>query len=128
MPKPPLTNQRMFHGSIRSAALAGQLSARFNDRQHRTHIEQQPDAALLQIGSKYGTPVTLHMADLEGGVLVTASRGRDWLDRTADAGEMLERAAANSLSLFSLLPDVIGELAKILCCPRFGWRSTNLWR
>jgi hypothetical protein len=111
-PQPPLTNQRMFHGHMSANALAGQLAARFNDRQHKTHIENQSGASLIQIGSKHGTPVTLHIADTQGGVLVSASRGRDWLDRTADASEVLERAAASPLSLLSLIPDVVGEMRK----------------
>ena len=69
-------NQRMFHGGIRAIALADQLAARFNDRQHKTNIQSQGGTALVQIGSKHGTPVTLHIADTEGGVLVTMSRDR----------------------------------------------------
>jgi hypothetical protein len=111
-PQPPLTNQRMFHGHITAAALAGQLAAHFADRQHHTHIEYQPGAALFQVGSPHGTPLTVHFADTQGGVLATASRGRDWLDRTADAGDVVERAASNPLSFLTLLPDVIGELRK----------------
>jgi hypothetical protein len=124
MTNPPITNQRMFHGHMSAAALAGQVSARFNDRQHRTHVVQQSGSALIQIGSPHGTPVTLHIADVQGGVLVTASRGRDWLDRTADAGDVLERAATNPLSLFSLLPDVIGELRKDNLLPEI-WTAVN---
>lgn len=103
------TNQRMYHGTIQAGVLADQLSARFNDRQHRTHIESHGDTVLVQIGSKHGTPVTVHIADITGGVLVTMGRERDWLDRTADVSEILERAAAAPLSLLALIPDVIGE-------------------
>ena len=81
-------NQRMFHGGIGAAALADQLAARFNDRQRRVSVRTMGETALVQIGSKHGTPVTLHMADTQGGVLVTMSRDRDWLDRTADASEV----------------------------------------
>jgi hypothetical protein len=123
-PRPPLTNQRMYHGHISASALAGQLAARFNDRQHRTHIEQQSGSALIQVGSQHGTPLTLHIADIEDGVLVTVSRERDWLDRTADAGDILERAAASPLSLFTLLPDVIGELRKDNLLPEI-WTAIN---
>jgi len=56
-----------------AAALADQLSARFTDRQHRTRIERYADTALVQIGSQHGTPVTVHIVDTEGGVLVTMS-------------------------------------------------------
>ena len=93
------SNQRMFHGNISAAALADQLAARFNDRQHRTRLEVRGDTAFVQIGSKHGTPVSVHIADTTGGVLVTMGRDRDWLDRTADTSEMLERAASNPLSL-----------------------------
>jgi hypothetical protein len=123
-PQPPLTNQRMFHGYIRANALAAQLVARFNDRQHRTQIEQHGDFALLQVGSPHGTPVTVNIADTQGGVLVTASRGRDWLDRAADASDVLERAATNPLSLFSLIPDVVGELRKDSLLPQI-WTAIN---
>ena len=108
MTLPP--NQRMLHGGIRSAALADQLAARFNDRQHRVGTQVQGDTALVQIGSKHGTPVTVHIADTEGGVLVTMSRDRDWLDRVADASDIIERAASNPLSLLALVPDVLGEM------------------
>jgi hypothetical protein len=121
---PPPTHQRMFHGSIRAGALADQLAARFNDRQHKTHLERYADSALIQIGSKHGTPVTVHIADTEGGVLVTMSRGRDWLDRTADASELLERAATSPAALLALLPDVIGELRQDNL-PPLVWTAIN---
>ena len=106
-------NQRMFHGTLSAAALADQLAARFNDRFHRTTLTQGDGTALIQIGSKHGTPVTVHIADTAGGVLVTMSRDRDWLDRVADAGEMIERAASgNLLSLLAMIPDAAGELRK----------------
>lgn len=68
--------QRMFHGRIRAVALADQLSARFQDRQDRVIIERHGGSALLQIGSKHGTPVTINIADTEGGVLVSMSRNK----------------------------------------------------
>jgi hypothetical protein len=105
--------QRMFHGTLAAAALADQLAARFNDRQHRTYVAHGDGTALIQIGSKHGTPVTANIADTEGGVLVTLSRGRDWLDKAGDVGELIARAAAGSpLALLALVPDVIGELQK----------------
>ncbi len=114
----------MFHGTIGACALADQLAARFNDRQHRTSVNRYGNSALVQIGSKHGTPVTLQIADVEGGVLVTMSRGRDWLDRAGDASEMLERAAANPLSLLSMIPDVLGEMRKDNLPPRI-WDAVN---
>jgi len=117
--------QRMFHGSITAAALADQLAARFSDRQHRSLVELGQGTALAQIGSKHGTPVTIHMADIEGGVLVTMGRDRDWLDRAADAGEMIERAAAgNVVSILAMVPDVIGELGKENIAPEV-WDAIN---
>jgi hypothetical protein len=115
----------MFHGTIRAAALADQLVARFHDRQHRTLVRPGAGTAVIQIGSKHGTPVTVHVADTQGGVLVTMGRGRDWLDRAADAGELLERAAqGNVLSLLALVPDVIGELTKENITPAI-WDAIN---
>ena len=122
--QPPITNQRMFHGSIHAAALADQLCARFSDRQHKTRIERYGDSALVQVGSKHGTPVTVHIADVEGGALVSMSRDRDWLDRTADASEMLERAATNPLSALAMIPDVLGELREENLLPRL-WDAIN---
>ena len=119
-----LTNQRMFHGGSRAAALANQLSARFTDRQHRVSSQIQGETAVVQIGSKHGTPVTVHIADTEGGVLVTMSRDRDWLDRTADASEMIERAASNPLTLLAFLPDVFGELKQENITPLI-WDTIN---
>jgi ribosomal protein L40E len=120
----PSSNQRMFHGTIRAGVLADQLAARFNDRQHRTHVEANGDTALIQIGSRHGTPVTLHLADITGGVLVTMSRDRDWLDRAADASEMLERAATQPVSLLAMIPDVIGELGAENITPQI-WDAIN---
>jgi hypothetical protein len=117
-------NQRMFHGGIRAAALADQLSARFNDRQHLVSILAQGETNLVQIGSKHGTPVTIHIADTEGGVLVTMSRDRDWLDRVADSSEMIEHAASKPLSLLALVPDVIGELKQENLTPLL-WNVIN---
>jgi hypothetical protein len=121
MPNPA---QRMFHGEISAAALADQLAARFNDRQHHTHIENQGETALVQIGSKHGTPVTIHITDTSGGVLVTMSRDRNWLDKAGDASELIERAASNPLSLLALLPDVIGELSQENISPQV-WDAIN---
>jgi hypothetical protein len=123
-PTPPLTHQRMYHGTIDSGALADQLCARFNDRQRRARVERHSGSALVQIGSKHGTPVTVHIADLAGGVLVSMSRDRDWLDRTADTSEILERAATNPLSLLAVIPDVIGELRAENIAPKI-WDSIN---
>jgi RNA polymerase subunit RPABC4/transcription elongation factor Spt4 len=120
----PAPNQRMFHGGIRAAALSDQLAARFNDRQHRTHAEARGDTALVQIGSKHGTPLTVHIADTEGGVLVTMSRDRNWLDRAADASEIAERAASNPLSLLALIPDIAGELKQENLAPQI-WNAIN---
>ena len=126
MPSPtaPITYQRMFHGSIRAGAFADQLSARFADRQHRTQVQHHGDSALMQIGSKHGTPLTIHFVDLPGGVLVTMSRGRDWLDQAGDTAEMMERAASNPLSLFAMLPDIVGEMRKD-SLPARVWNAIN---
>jgi hypothetical protein len=105
--------QRMFHGHITAAALADQLAARFNDRHNRTAVSGGSGTALVQIGSKHGTPVSVHIADTEGGVLVTMSQDRDWLDKAGDTGEWIARAATgNVISLLAMVPDVIGELQK----------------
>lgn len=114
----------MFHGGIRAAALADQLAARFNSRQRSTRVQSHGDTALVQIGSKHGTPVTVHIADTEGGVLVTMSRDRDWLDRAADASEMMERAASSPLSLLAMLPDIVGELKQENIAPQI-WNAVN---
>jgi hypothetical protein len=118
------TSQRMFHGGICSSALADQLAARFNDRQHNVRVQVQDETSLVQIGSKHGTPVTVHIADFEGGVLVTMSRDRDWLDRIADSSELVERAATNPLSLLTLVPDVLGEM-KQENLPPLIWDAIN---
>lgn len=121
----PPTHQRMFHGAITAAALAGQLSARFNDRQHRTLIQHGAGTAVIQIGSQHGTPVTVHIADTAGGVLVSMGRGRDWLDRAGDAAELIERAAQGSLlSALALVPDLVGELRKENITPAI-WDAIN---
>ncbi len=121
----PHYNQRMFHGTIQAAALADQLAARFSDRQHHTLINRSPGSVVIQIGSKYGTPVSVNIADTEGGVLVTMGRGRNWLDQAGDAGEMIERAAnGNPLTLLAMVPDVIGELKKENITPTI-WNAIN---
>jgi hypothetical protein len=117
-------NQRMFHGGIRAGALADQLCARFNDRQHRTNLQQHGDSALVQIGSKHGTPVTVHIADITDGVMVTMSRDRDWLDRTADVSDILERAATSPASLLALVPDILGEMRSENLAP-LVWNAIN---
>lgn len=114
----------MFHGSIKAVALAGELAARFNDRQHRVKIERYTDSALVQIGSKHGTPVTVNISDIAEGVLVSMSRDRDWLDRTADASELIERAATNPISFLALLPDLVGEMQKPNIAPKI-WEAIN---
>ncbi|MBE3068409.1 MAG: hypothetical protein IMZ73_13445, partial [Chloroflexi bacterium] len=52
---------------------------------NRVSTQVQGETALEQLGSKHGTPVTVHLADTEGGVLVTMNRNRDCLDRVADS-------------------------------------------
>lgn len=117
--------QRMFHGSITAAALADQLAARFNERHNRTAVQPGNGTALVQIGSKHGTPVSVHIADTRGGVLVTMGNDADWLDRVSDAGEMIERAAAGKpLSLLAMIPEVIGELTKDDLAPAI-WDAVN---
>ena len=118
-------NQRMFHGHITSAALADQLSARFNDRQRRVEVQTGAGTALVQIGSKHGTPVTVHIADTVGGVLVSMGRDRNWLDKAADSSEMIERAARGSfLSMLAMIPDVVGEMSQENIAPRI-WDAIN---
>ena len=101
--------QRMFHGHITAAALADQLAARFVERHQRTHVTHGPGTAMAQIGSAHGTPLTLNIAETEGGVLVTMGSDQNWLDRLGDAGELLERAARNPFSLLTALPDILAE-------------------
>jgi hypothetical protein len=117
-------NQRMFHGGIKSGALADHLVARFNDRQRRTCIDIKEETALVQIGSKHGTPVTVHISDTIGGVLVTMSRDRNWLDKIADSGEILERASTNPISLIASLPDIVAELSEENLSPAI-WNAIN---
>jgi len=120
----PYSNQRMFHGGIQAAALADQLIARFNDRQHRVHTQIQGETALVQIGSKHGTPVSIHITNTIGGVLVTMSRDRQWLDRAADSSELIERAASSPLSLIAMVPDIIGEMKQENIAPQI-WNAIN---
>lgn len=120
-----MLTQRMFHGFLTAAALADQLAARFHDRQHRVQIQHGHGTVLVQIGSPHGSPVTVHIADTMGGVLVSMSRDRDWLDRTADVSEMIERAAnGNPVSMLAMIPDVIGELRKENISPKI-WNAIN---
>jgi len=123
MPLQP-SNQRLFHGSISAVALADQLAARFSDRQHHTTIANQGETSLVQIGSKHGTPVTIHIADTSGGVLATMSRDRNWLDKAGDASELIERAASNPISLLAMIPDMVGELAQENIAPQI-WDAIN---
>jgi len=117
--------QRMFHGTIHAIPLADQIAARFQDRQDRVMIERHAGSALIQIGSKHGTPVTVNISDSEGGVLVTMSRSKDWLDRMGDAGEMIDRATSGSfLSMLAMIPDVIGELREENIVPQI-WDAIN---
>jgi ribosomal protein L40E len=119
------SNQRMFHGGIRAAALADQLAARFSERHYRTTISSSGDTSLVQIGSKHGTPLSVHIADTAGGVLVTMSREREWDDRLGDAGELLERASRGGvLSVLSLLPEIAGEMKKENLAPAI-WNAIN---
>ena len=112
-------NQRMFHGGISAAALADQLAARFNERHTRVNVQQGAGTALVQLGSPHGTPLTAHIADTQGGVLVTLSQERDWLDRVSDAGDLLERAASGkAFSLLAALPELLGELGKENLAPQ----------
>lgn len=117
-------NQRMFHGGIQAAALADQLAARFSDRQYRSNLEVHGSTALVQTGSKHGTPFTVHIADPEGGVLVTMGRDRDWLNRVADVNEMAERAASSPFSLLAMIPDAIGEMTQENIAPQI-WNAIN---
>ena len=117
-------NQRMFHGGIRAIALADQLAARFHDRQHKTNIQSQGGTALVQIGSKHGTPVTLHIADTEGGVLVTISSDHNWLDGRRCPVNYWNSAASSPLSLLAAIPDLVGEMTKENIAPKI-WNAVN---
>ncbi len=121
-----MDNQRMFHGNIRAAALADQLAARFQERHQRVQIEHSSsETALVQIGSQHGTPVSVHITDTQGGVLVTLGQERDWLDRVSDGGEILERALNGNLaSLIAMVPEVLGELRKENLAPEI-WDAIN---
>ncbi len=118
------TQQRMFNGTITATALADQLAARFSDRQHHSHIQNNGATSLVQLGSKHGTPVTVHITDTSGGVLVTMSRDRNWQDKAGDASELIERAASNPLSLLALIPDVLGEMSQENIAPQI-WDAIN---
>jgi hypothetical protein len=114
-----MNNQRMFNGTLSAAVLADQLAARFSERHTRAEVRQGAGTVLVQIGSKHGTPVTVHIADTQGGVLVTLSQDRDWMDRASDVGELLERAAAGKpLSLLAALPELLGEMSKENIAPQ----------
>ena len=49
-----------------AVALADQLAARFTDRRHPVKIERYPDSALVRIGGKHGTPITVQTRRVEG--------------------------------------------------------------
>ena len=118
-------NQRMFHGGISAAALGDQLAARFSERHTRATVQQGAGTALLQLGSPHGTPVTVHIADTQGGVLVTLSQDRDWMDRASDVTDLLERAASGKpLSLLAALPEMLGELNKENLAPQI-WAAVE---
>lgn len=120
-----MNNQRMFHGTLSAAALADQLAARFSERHTRAEVRQGTGTALVQIGSQHGTPVTVHIADTQGGVLVTLSQDRDWLDRASDVTGLLERAASGKpFSLLAALPELLGELTKENIAPQI-WDAVN---
>jgi hypothetical protein len=120
-----MTSQRMFHGNISADALVDQLAARFNDAHYQTRINRGSGSAMIQIGSRHGTPVTLDVADTTGGVLVTMGSDRDWLDRASDLSERIERAASGNLvSLLSMVPDVIAEIKKENISPAV-WDAIN---
>jgi hypothetical protein len=116
-------NQRMFHGTITSAALADQLAARFNERHKKTMVTSGGGTALIQIGSQHGTPVTVNITDTQGGVLVTMGSDRDWSDKASDVGEMLERAAAGKpISLLAMFSEIAGEMSKENIAPEI-WNA-----
>ena len=120
-----MNNQRMFNGTINAAALADQLAARFSERHTRAVVHPGVGTARVQIGSQHGTPVTVHIADTQGGVLVTMSQDRDWTDRASDAGELLERAALGKpFALLAALPELLGELTKENMAPQI-WDAVN---
>lgn len=117
--------QRMFHGGISAAALADQLVARFHERHYRTSITHGPDTALAQIGSQHGTPVSVHIANIVGGVMVTMSHERDWLDQVSDSSELLERASRGGFfSLLAMIPEALGEMKKENLAPLI-WNVIN---
>ncbi len=118
-------NQRMFHGNITAQALADQLAARFHESHNRTSIQSGAGTALVQIGSQHGTPITVHIADTTGGVLVTLGNDRDWVDRASDIGGLLERAASGKpLSLLAMVPELLGEMTKENLAPQI-WDAVN---
>jgi hypothetical protein len=112
-------NQRMFNGAISAAAVAGQLAARLRERHTRVEIRPEPGSVLVQLGSGHGTPLTVHLSDTPGGVLVSMGQERDWLDRLSDTGDLLERSAAGSpLALLAAIPEVLGEMSKENLAPQ----------
>jgi len=114
----------MFHGDITAAALADQLAARFNERHRQVKIWHTGDSSLVQIGSKLGTPATVHIADTSGGVLVTMSRNRDWLDKASDTMDLVRKASTDPWTFLTLLPDVVGELSQGNVVPEI-WDVVN---
>ena len=117
--------QRMFHGNIKAAALADQLAARFSERHCRVSIQSGGSTSLVQIGSKHGSPVMVHITDTDGGVLITMGQDRDWLDRASDATELLERSANGGLlSMLAILPEMAAEMKKDNLTPDI-WDAVN---
>lgn len=125
MDKETALRQRMFHGNLAARVVAEQLAARFASRKRRVNATHADGTSLVQIGSQHGTPVTVQLADTEGGVLVTMSRERDWLERVGDAGELIAKASEGSLlPLLAMIPDVIGELNEENLAPMV-WDAVN---
>lgn len=116
--------QRMFHGQIKAPIVAEQLAVRFRDRFHQVTLDQGETSALVTIGSPHGTPVAVHLADTQGGVLVTMGRGPSNLSAAGDAADRLERAATNPLSFLAALPDVIAEARKKNIIPQI-WSALD---
>ncbi len=120
----PPTYQRLFHGNLTASVVAEQLAVRFRDRFHRVSLEQGTASAYLTIGSPHGTPVAVHLANTEGGVLVTMGRGSSNLSNAGDAAELLERASRNPLSLLSIIPDALAEAKKKNIIPQI-WSALD---
>ncbi len=120
----PTSNQRMFHGEITAAALADQLAARFAERHRVARVSHAGASSLVQIGSKLGTPATIHLTDTSGGVLVTMSRDRDWLDKTSETMDLVRKASTDPWTFITLLPEVVNELSQENIVPQI-WDVIN---